>query len=85
MKKGMILYIREESDETFSQEMEDLIEVSRSLGVSAVSLAFEGEDIISGWVHLIAGGVNEVLFMTVAYDVIRGNFETRGGVLKLCG
>lgn len=85
MKRGMILYIAEEKDESSPSGMEDLIETSRSLGVSAVSLAFKEEDVASGWVHLIAGGVGEVLFMTVAYDAGLGRFAFKGKPVRLCG
>lgn len=85
MKRGMILYIKEEKDDISPCGMEDLVEVSRSLGVSAVSLAFKEEDVASGWVHLIAGGVGEVLFMTVAYDAVRGSFAPNGKPVRLCG
>ncbi len=85
MKRGMILYVSEEKGESSPSEMEDLIATSRSMGVSAVSLAFKEEDIASGWVHLIAGGVGEVLFMTVAYDAVRGSFASKGKPVRLCG
>lgn len=85
MKRGMILYVNEESDEIPHQGTEDLIETSRSLGVSAVSLAFREEDVVSGWVHLIAEGVGEVFFMRIAYDAVRRNFASRGKPVRLCG
>lgn len=85
MKRGMILYIDEEKGECSPWEMADLIETSRSLGVTAVSLAFNKEDVASGWVHLIAGGIGEVLFMTVAYDAVRGSFASKGKPVRLCG
>jgi hypothetical protein len=85
MKKGMILYVTQEQNEVPPHGLQDLIETSRSLGVSAVSVALSQEDVVSGWVHLVAGGVGEVLFMTVAYDASRGSFESRGAPLRLCG
>lgn len=85
MKRGMILYVYEEMDEISQPEMEEIIETSRSLGVSAVSLAFRQEDVVSGWVRLITGGVTEVLFMTVAYDAVRRSFTSAGKPFRLCG
>jgi hypothetical protein len=85
MKRGMILYVNEEKDEIPQQGTMELIETSRSLGVSAVSLAFKEEDVVSGWVHLIAEGVGEVLFMTIAYDAVRGSFASTGKPVRLCG
>lgn len=85
MKRGMILYINEEKDDISPSGMENLIETSGSLGVSAVSLAFKEEDVVSGWVHLIDRGVGEVLFMTVAHDAVQGNFVATGKPVLLCG
>jgi hypothetical protein len=85
MKKGMILYVTQEHNEDPPHGLEDLIETSRSLGVSAVSVALSEEDVVSGWVHLVAPGTSEVLFMTAAYDAARGSFESRGAPLRLCG
>jgi hypothetical protein len=85
MRKGMILYVTQEKNEVPLQGMEDLIETSRSLGISAVSVALSEEDVVTGWFHLIAGGAGEVLFMTVAYDAAQGSFESRGTPLRLCG
>jgi hypothetical protein len=85
MKKGMILYVTQEQDEVSPHGLEDLIVTSRSLGVTAVSVALSEEDVVSGWVHLVAGGASEVLFMIVAYDAARGRFASRGAPLLLCG
>ncbi len=85
MKRGMILYIEGEKGESSPAGMEDVVETTRSLGVSAVSLAFKEEDVASGWVHLIAGGVGEVLFMTVGYDAVRRSFASKGKPVRLCG
>jgi hypothetical protein len=65
--------------------VEDLIETSRALGVSSVSLAVSQEDVASGWARLVAEGIQEVLFLTVSYDAASGSFESSGAPLRLCG
>jgi len=85
MKKGMILYVTEGKEELPLQETADLIEASRSLGVTAVSVATSEEDVVHGWWHLVTRGVHQVLFMTVAYDASLQKFESRGIPVRLCG
>jgi hypothetical protein len=65
--------------------VEDLIEASRTLGVSSVSVALCQEDVVSGWACLIACGIQEVLFQAVIYDAACETFESRGAPLRLCG
>ena len=85
MKKGIILYVTEGKEEVPLQGAADLIETSRSLGVTAVSVATSEEDVVHGWWHLVTRGVHQVLFMTVAYDAALQKFESRGAPVRLCG
>lgn len=84
MKKGMILYVMEGQEEVPLQGSEDLIEVARSLGVTAISVATSEEDVVHGWWHLVNGGARQVLFMTVAYNGDSRKFESRGVPVRLC-
>lgn len=85
MKKGMILYVTEEKEEVTLQGAEELIETSRSLGISAVFVATSEEEVIHGWFALITRGMHQILFMTVVYDAVLDRFESRGDPLRLCG
>ncbi|MHC1730394.1 MAG: hypothetical protein AB9866_31080 [Syntrophobacteraceae bacterium] len=85
MKKGMILYVTRGKEEVPIQGVADLIETSRSLGISAVSVAVSEEDVIYGWFHLITRGMHQVLLMRVVYDSVLNSFESRGVPLRLCG
>ncbi len=85
MKTGLILYLTEEAHDRPRQGVEDLIETSRALGVSSVSVAVSQEDVACGWAHLVAEGIQEVLFMTVSYDAAKGSFVSCGAPLRLCG
>ncbi len=85
MKKGMILYVTEGKEEVPLKGVNDLVETSRSLGVSAVSVATSEEDVVYGWWRLAARGMQQVLFMAVAYDPDLDRFESRGKPLLLCG
>jgi hypothetical protein len=85
MKKGMILYVTEGKEEVPLQGVEELIETSRSMGVTAVSVATTEEDVVHGWWHLLARGMHQVLFMTVSYDAALNSFESRSVPLRLCG
>lgn len=85
MKKGMILYVTEGREEIPLQGAEDLVEASRSLGVTAVSVATSEEDVAHGWWRLIARGVHQVLLMMVTYDPALRKFESRGAPVRLCG
>ena len=85
MKKGMILYVTEGREDVPLQSAAELIETSRSLGVTAVCVAVSEEDVVHGWWHLITKGVHQVLFMTVVYDPVLRKFESRGAPVRLCG
>jgi hypothetical protein len=85
MKKGMILYVTQGREDVPLQSAADLIETSRSLGVTAVCVAVCEEDVVQGWYHLTTRGVHQVLFMTVAYDSALRKFESRGAPVRLCG
>jgi hypothetical protein len=84
MKKGMILYVTEGKEDFPLQASAELIETARSLGVTAVSVAITEEDAANGWWGLISRGVQQVLFMTVAYNALLDNFESRGTPVRLC-
>ena len=68
MKKGMIFYITEGKEDVPLQAAAELIETARSLGVTAVSLAITEDDAVHGWRSLITRGMQQILFMTVAYN-----------------
>lgn len=85
MKKGLILYVTEGKEEVPLQGAEDLIETSRSFGVTAVSVATTEEDVVHGWQHLVTRGAHQILFMTVAYNAALRKFESRGAPVRLCG
>ena len=85
MKKGMILYVTEGKEEVPLQGAADLIEASRSLGVTAVSVATSEEDVVHGWWHLVTRGAHQVLLMMVTYDSALQKFESRGAPVRLCG
>lgn len=85
MKRGLILYITHVTEDVPLQGTADLIDVSRSLDVAAVSVATSQEDVASGWWHLINSGVDQVLFMTVAYDAKLDRFESRSIPVRFCG
>ena len=83
MKKGMILYVTEGKEDVPLQAAAELIETARALGVSAVSVAISEEDAAQGWWSLVTRGMQQVLFMTVAYNAALNRFESRGGAVRL--
>lgn len=85
MKKGMVLYVMDGKQDVPLQDVSDLIKTSRSLGVSAVSVATSEEEVVQGWWHLTSRGMHQVLLMTVVYDAALDRFEARGAPLRLCG
>jgi LDH2 family malate/lactate/ureidoglycolate dehydrogenase len=85
MKKGMILYVTQGREDVPLQAAGELIETARSLGVAAVSVASSEEDAVYGWWSLIAKGMQQVFFMTVAYDAVLDKFESRSTPMRLCG
>jgi hypothetical protein len=87
MKKGMILYVTQGQgkEDVPVQGAEDLIETSRSLGVSAVAVAISEEDVVYGWWHLVTRGMHQVFFMAVTYNSGSNRFESRGVPRRLCG
>ncbi len=85
MRKGMILYVTQGREDLPLQAAAELIETARSLGVTAVSVASSEEDAVYGWWSLITRGMQQVLFMTVAYDAVLDRFESRGAPVRLCG
>ena len=85
MKKGMILYVTQGKEDVPLQAAEELIETARSLGVTAVCVAITEEDAIHGWWGLLTRGMQQVLFMTAAYNAVLERFESRGAPVRLCG
>ena len=85
MKKGMILYVTQGKEDVPLQAAEELIETARSLGVTAVCVATTEEDAIHGWWGLLTRGMQQVLFMTAAYNAVLERFESRGAPVRLCG
>jgi hypothetical protein len=84
MKKGMILYVTEGKEDVPLQAAAELIETARALGVTAVCVASSEEDAAHGWWSLVTKGVQQILFMTVAYNAGLDRFESRGSVVRLC-
>ncbi len=85
MKKGMILYVTQGKEDVPLQAAAELIETARSLGVTAVSVAITEEDAVHGWGSLLTRGMQQVLFMTVAYNAVLDRFESQGVPVRLCG
>jgi len=85
MKKGMVLYVTEGKADVPLQTAAELVATARSLGVTAVSVANSEEDAVYGWMSLITRGMQQVLFMTVAYDAALDRFESRGDPVRLSG
>jgi len=85
MKKGMVLYVTEGKGDVPLQTAAELVKTARDLGVTAVSVASSEEDAVYGWMSLITRGMQQVLFMTVAYDAALDRFESRGDAVRLCG
>ena len=85
MKKGMVLYVTEGKADVPLQTSAELVATAASLGVTAVSVASSEEDAVYGWMSLITRGMQQVLFMTVAYDAVLDRFESRGTPVRLCG
>ncbi len=85
MKKGMILYVTQGKEDVPLQAAEELIETARSLGVTAVCVAITEEDAIHGWWGLLTRGMQQVLFMTAAYNAVLERFESQGAPVRLCG
>ena len=85
MKKGLILYLRQQEDAVPMSSAQDLVETSRSLGVTTVCVAVTTDEAVRGWWKLLTRGMEEVLFMTVGYDVAQGRIASRGVPVRLCG
>ena len=77
MKKSLILYLRQQKDAVPMSSAQDLVETSRSLGVTTVCVAVTTEEAVRGWWRLLTRRMEEVLFMTVGYDAAQGRFESR--------
>lgn len=85
MQKGMILFVRQGEEAVPILSAEELIETSRSLGVTAICVAVSMEEAIAGWWRLLARGIEQVLLMTVGYNDSVGRIESRGIPVRLCG
>jgi hypothetical protein len=85
MKKGMIVYVTQGKEDVPLQSAAELIQTARSLGVTAVCVAITGEDAVHGWWSLLTRGMQQVLFMTAAYNAVLDRFESRGIPMRLCG
>ena len=85
MKKGMVLYVTEGKGDVPLQTAAELVETARDLGVAAVSVASSEEDAVYGWMSLITRGMQQVMFMKVAYDAGLDRFESRGDPVRLYG
>ncbi len=85
MKKGMILYVAEGKEDVPLQTAAELAAAAASFGVTAVSVAGSEEEAVYGWMSLITRGMQQIQFMTVAYDPDLDKFESRGGPVHLFG
>ena len=85
MKKGMILYITQAKEDVPLQSAEELVQTVRSLGVTAVCVAITEEGAVHGWWSLLTRGMQQVLFMTAAYNAVLDRFESGGVPVRLCG
>ena len=85
MKKGMILYVTQGREDVPLQAAAELVETARSLGVTAVSVASSEEDAVYGWWSLVTRGMQQVLFVNVAYNAALDRFESRGTPVRLVG
>ncbi len=85
MKKGMIVYVTQGKEDVPLQAAAELIETARSLGVTAVCVAISEEDAVHGWWNLVTRGMQQVLFMTAAYNAVLDRFESRGFPVRLWG
>ena len=85
MKKGMILYITKGKEDVPLQSAAELIQAARSLGVTAVCVTVTEEDAVHGWWSLLTRGMQQVLFMTAAYNAVLDRFESQGTPVRLCG
>lgn len=81
----MVLYVTEGKEDVHLQKEEDLIQVTKSLEVTAVCVVTTEEDVVDGWWKLIAKGMHQVLLMNVTYDSGSGNFRFLGTPSRLWG
>ena len=85
MKKGMILYVTQGKEDVPLQAAAELVETARSLGVTAVCVVVTEEDAVHGWWSLTTKGMQQILFMTVAYNAALDRFEAQRAPALLCG
>ncbi len=85
MEKGMVLYVTEEKASAPLLTAEELVDAAASLAVTAVSVASSEEEAVFGWRSLVARGIKQIFFMTVAYDAALDRFESRSGPVRLGG
>ncbi|OIP94004.1 MAG: hypothetical protein AUK55_07770 [Syntrophobacteraceae bacterium CG2_30_61_12] len=85
MKQGMILYLTEEKQQIQLNGLTELIEASKALGITTISVATSQEEVLQGWWHLAAYGVQQVHLMMVTYDSTLQQFDSRGTPVRLCG
>lgn len=85
MKKGMILYVTQGKEDVPPEAAAELIEEARTLGVTAVCVAISEDEAVHGWWTLMTRGMQQVLFMTAAYNSALNRFESQGVPVRLCG
>lgn len=78
MKKGLILRVTDQKEPIPLEGVEDLLSVSKTLGVSSISVATSEDDAVRAWWHLIVHGVHRILVMKVGYNAAADRFESRG-------
>jgi hypothetical protein len=85
MTKGIILYVAQGKEHVPLQTGEELAETARSFGVQGVSVATSEADTAYGWMSLITRGMQQVLFMAVAYDPTQDRFHSVASPVRLSG
>lgn len=85
MEKGIVLYVTEEKASAPLLTAEELVRVAASLAVMAVFVASSEEEAVFGWRRLVARGIEQIFFMTAAYDATLDRFESRSGPVRIHG
>jgi hypothetical protein len=85
MEKGMILYVTEAEAAVALRTGAELAASAASLGVTAVAVARSKKEAVLGWMSLSARGIEQILFMTVAYNAALDRFECGSGPVRLHG
>lgn len=85
MKTGMILYVTRGEEQIPTDVADDLVAMSKSMGVSAVAVAATEDDIHQGWFHLMSKGMSRILLQRVDFNPESCRFQSLGEPIRLCG